>query len=220
MPEEVEYATAASLAGLASEVESLRRGVEALQRLPRRIEEVAGLVTRLAEQTAAMAGGKREGTVTWLDLPEQAPADAELLLARLSAWVGGVYLRYADGARQLPACWLWHPEVVEELCWLHQAWLGAYAVEDAPISLAADWHDRLRPGVVRRIKDYAGMCSIEAHLPEGDYHQAAPAALMVDAVGSIAAWWAARSRQQPPVPSADQVARAGNTRSAGRGSRR
>ncbi len=84
------------------------------------------------------------------------------MLARLTGWLAGVYLRYADAARTVPACWLWHPEVVEELPWPRQAWLAAYADPDAPVSLAADWHDRLRPGVVRRIRDYAGMCSIEA----------------------------------------------------------
>ena len=91
-----------------------------------------------------------------------AEAEAEAVLARLTGWLAGVYLRYADAARTVPACWLWHPEVVEELPWPRQAWLAAYADPDAPVSLAADWHDRLRPGVVRRIRDYAGMCSIEA----------------------------------------------------------
>ena len=46
--------------------------------------------------------------------------------ATLAGWVAGIYLRYLDAAQSLPECWLWHPEVVEELLWLHTAWLHAY----------------------------------------------------------------------------------------------
>jgi hypothetical protein len=225
-PDSVEYATTASVSGLAREVEALRRGVGVLQQLPRRVEEVAGLVTRLAERTAAAAGAKTESTVTWLDFPEQPPqsaagaVDAELMLAQLAAWVGGVYLRYTDAARSFPVCWLWHPDVVEELCWLRQAWLAAYTIEDVPVSAAADWHDRLRPGVVRRVKDYAGMCSIEAHQVDGDRHHPAPAAPLTDAAGVIAQWWTGHRAAPPPVPTPDHTARAGSHGRPARAGRR
>ena len=181
-------------------------------------------MARLAEQTAtAQQTAPGEGTLTWLDLPAGTghPADlaggvaeAEAVLARLTGWLAGVYLRYCDAARTLPACWLWHPEVVEELLWLHQAWLAAYADPDAPVSAAADWHDRLRPGVVRRIRDYAGMCSIEAHQPDGDRRAGAPTVPLAGAAATIAAWWTRERRNPPPLPTPEQLRAAAAARPA------
>jgi hypothetical protein len=208
-----DYATTTAVAGLAREIEALRCSVAGLAGLPGRVEAVADLVGRLADQIAA-AGEAPVGTVTWLDLPEQharvgglTPADAEarVQLERLAGWMGGVYLRYAD-AKALPACWLWHPEVVEELCWLRQAWLNAYANPETPVTAAADWHDRLRPGVVRRITGYAGMCSIEQHRPDADRHTYPVAVPLAAAVDTIAAWWTTGRSGLPPVPTAEQVA--------------
>jgi hypothetical protein len=234
-------ATAAAVAGLAREVEALRRGMQQLQQVPRRVEELAGMVVRLAEQAARPNADAAEGTVTWLDLPggdqhgdgaevvaqpasnaaagtaaggdqmgdgAEAVAHAEALLARLIGWMRGVFLRYADAVRFLPACWLWHPEVVEELVWLRQAWLAAYADPEAPVSLAGDWHDRQRPGVVRRIRDYAGLCSIEAHRPDGGRCDRAPAVPLADAAGAIACWWATDRGGPAPAPTAGQLSAA------------
>ena len=53
------------------------------------------------------------------------------MLTDLTRWLDDIYLRYADAARTLPECWLWHPEVVEELIWLMHAWLAAYQGDDA-----------------------------------------------------------------------------------------
>ena len=92
------------------------------------------------------------------------------MLTRLAQWVAGVYLRYPDA--RLPDCWLWHPEVVEELLWLHQAWLAAYA-EGARVTAAADWHDRYRPGVLARIKSSADMCALDDHQPGRIRHRPA-----------------------------------------------
>ena len=116
--------------------------------------------------------------VSWLDadLDPHDPSVAEDILTRLAQWVAGVYLRYPDA--RLPDCWLWHPEVVEELLWLHQAWLAAYA-EGARVTAAADWHDRYRPGVVARIKSYRG--HVRARRPP--------------------------ARQDPPPPSPDRAGR-------------
>jgi hypothetical protein len=203
-----------AVAGLAREIEALRRQLADLAQLPRRVEQLADLLARLAEQTAAQqAAGP--GTLTWLDLPTDRPdaaADAEQILARLAGWLASVYLRYTDAARTLPGCWLWHPEVVEELLCLHQAWLAAYADPDAPVSTAADWHDRLRPGVVRRIKDYAGMCSLETHQPGGDRHTPAPTVPAADAAPAIATWWTTDRTTPPPEPTADQARAAGAAR--------
>ena len=94
------------------------------------------------------------------------PTDDELarrVLGELVAWLELVYLRYPDAAQGLPECWCWHPDVVEELLWLMHAWLAAYQGTAASVGLAADWHDRHRPGVVRRLRGSVGSCSIEAH---------------------------------------------------------
>jgi hypothetical protein len=221
MTAQPEYASAVAVAGLARELEALRRAVEALRDLPRRVEELAALVARLAEQSATAGGGGGEGTATWLDHPcDPAPCsraghDADLLLVRLTDWMATVYLRYGD-ARGLPACWLWHPEAVEELVWLRQAWLAAYTDPDAPVAAAGDWHDRQRPGVVRRIRDYAGMCSVENHQP-GQQPVAVP---LAGAVTAIAEWWTTRRPAAPPEPTPEQVAEAGSLARTSRGARR
>ena len=218
-----QYASLASVTGLAREVEALRRGAAQMAGLQRRVEQLAAVVARLADQTATAATDSAGGSLTWLDLPGEpgqlpgssaGAADAELLLVRLAAWMGGVYLRYTDAARSFPACWLWHPDVVEELLWLHQAWLAAYADPDAPVTVAADWHDRLRPGVVRRIQTYAGMCSIEQHQIGADRHPLGPVAPLADAAGAIAAWWTGERAGLPPLPTPDQVAAAAPARAA------
>jgi hypothetical protein len=203
----------AVVAGLAREIETLRRRVDELAALPRRLDDLAHLLARLADTTKASRGTPTaECAPSWIDAAadsgrdastSRAARDAEALLAKLASWVGGVYLRYSD-ARQLPDCWLWHPDVVEELLWLHAAWLAAYA-EQAPPSAVGDWHDRQRPGVARRIKQYAGMCSLEAHLPGAEHHTPAPAAPTADAVPVVAAWWATARDQPAPAPSDEQL---------------
>jgi hypothetical protein len=198
--------TVPALDGLARELEALRRRIDELAELPRRVDDLAHLYATLADTTADGRTGKVEPrpVQSWLDHPPGSDyQDAELRLLRLAQWVEGIYLRYTD-ARQLPDCWLWHPDVVEELVWLCAAWSAAYAPE-APVNAAGDWHDRQRPGVVRRIRDYAGLCSLEAHLPGGEQRTPAPTAPTIDAVPAIAAWWATARDQVAPAPSADQL---------------
>ena len=80
------------------------------------------------------------------------------MLSELCAWLESVFLRYPDALKTLPECWCWHPWVVEELLWLRHAWLAAHEGPRAGVALVADWHERARPGVVRRIGDLAGDC--------------------------------------------------------------
>jgi hypothetical protein len=207
----------AVVGGLARELETLRRRVDHLAALPRRVDDLAHLFARLADTTASSRGNTTGSAApSWLDHPAdpgreaatgRAARDAEALLTTLAAWIGGVYLRYTD-ARTLPDCWLWHPDVVEELLWLHAAWLAAYD-PDAPVTAVGDWHDRQRPGVARRIKDYAGLCSLEAHRPGQERHLPAPTAPTSDAVPGIAAWWATRRSEPAPAPTDEQLAAAG-----------
>jgi hypothetical protein len=207
-----------TVAGLAREFEMLYRDMRQLRGLSRRIDELAASVAQLAETVAATAGQQPVGeeSVSWLDFPadpgrpagtSKVARDAVQLLGRLGPWVGAVYLRYSDAVSGFPHCWMWHPDIVEELLWLHQAWLSAYH-DGAPVTAIGDWHDRQRPGVVARIRAYAGMCSLEAHQPGQDRSMPAPITPAADVAEAIAAWWATHRDQPGPAPTEDQLAAA------------
>ena len=205
-----EYASAGAVAGLAREIDALRHDLGELLTLPARLDELAGLVTQLAEATATTAAG-RVGGPSWLDLPTELDT-ATAVLAELIAWLEVVYLRYPDAAAGLPDCWLWHPDVVEELLWLMHAWLAAYRDETAAVSLAGDWHDRYRPGVVRRITTTAGRCSLENHQPrDGHPLPGGPVVPVAGAAEQIATWWATHRTDPAPEPDQWHLA-AANTR--------
>jgi hypothetical protein len=211
-----ECAAAASVAGLAREVEQLRRTVAEHDALRERLDRLAGLVARLAETIATAPGTNPAAAAapSWLDHPAEhgrpveaskAARAAEDLLTKLHAWVAGIYLAYSD-ARSLPGCWMWHPDIVEELLWLHLAWLAAHS-PDAPNSAVGDWHDRQRPGVVRRVNGYASACSLGAHRPGGDRHTTL-LPNVTDASAMIADWWATNRDQPAPEPTDQQLAEA------------
>ncbi len=201
------------MAGLAREVEALRRAVHRLHSLPGQLDDLAAVVAQLTGDVARLTAAPG-GTAppSWLALGEL--DDAAATQARLIDWMHGVYLRFADGSRTLPGCWLWHPEVVEELLWLRAAWIAAHE-PSATIAQVADWHDRHRPGVVRRIKDYAGLCSLENHQPGHSRHQPAPNVPVADAATAIAGWWSTGRDTTPPVPTAEQLAEAGGVARVG-----
>ncbi len=215
-----------AMAGLGRELEALRRDLDDVRELATRVDEMAGSLDELAAtvrqltETFAIAktetAAAEDAAPSWLDLPvdPSRPAttssvvrDAAQLLAILAPWVGGVYLRYHDAIASFPDCWMWHPEVVEELLWLHQAWLTAYS-PGAPANAVGDWHDRQRPGVVARIRDYAGVCSLEAHQPGQDRSIPGPITPAEDAAEVIAAWWATNRDQPGPTPTDDQISTA------------
>jgi len=210
-----ECSAASSVAGLAREVEQLRRTVAEHDALRERHDSLAGLVARLAETIATAPGTNPAAAApSWLDHPAEhgrpveaskAAHAAEDLLSTLCRWVGGIYLRYTD-ARSLPGCWMWHPDIVEELLWLHLAWLAAHS-PDAPSSAVGDWHDRQRPGVVRRISGYATACSLGAHRPGGDRHTPI-VPIVTDASAAIAGWWATQREEPAPEPTDEQLAAA------------
>jgi hypothetical protein len=214
-----------AMAGLGRELEALRRDLDDVRRLASRVDEMAGSLDELAatvrQLTETFSITKTEmaaedAAPSWLDLPvdPSRPAtassvvrDAAQLLATLAPWVGGVYLRYHDAIASFPDCWMWHPEVVEELLWLHQAWLTAYS-PGAPANGVGDWHDRQRPGVVARIRDYAGVCSLEAHQPGQDRSTPALITPAADAAEAIATWWATSREEPGPTPTDDQISTA------------
>ena len=192
------------MAGLAREVDALRRTVDPLLGLPGRVDDLTRLATDLANAVAALTARRQAaGCPSWL----LAPADPDLaarMLDELTGWLAAVYLRYPDGADHLPECWAWHPDVVEELLWLMHAWAAAYQGPSAGVAAVGDWHDRQRPGVVRRIRQSAGSCSVENHTRRtgGWTHLsgAAPAVPGLDAIPAIAAWWGTHRDDPAPEP--------------------
>ena len=189
-----------AVTGLAREVEGLRRsllGTASAAELAR----VADLVADLSQIITA-TGASPELPPSWLALPAD-PDAAATLLVDLIGWLGQVYLRYTDAARGLPACWLWHPDVIEELLWLRHAWHSAYQSGEASVRAAGDWHDRLRPGVARRITDYTRACSLESHLP--DRAIGAATVPMADAREQVAIWWSSHRTQPGPTPTDHQL---------------
>jgi hypothetical protein len=190
----------AAVAGLASELEMLRRKVTPL---PGRLDEVAELLAELTDRVRKQAGRPRTGAMpSWLVAPTD-PAVTRTVLDELDVWVRTVFLRYRDGATTLPDCWLWHPDVVEELLWLMHAWLAAYQGDNASVGLVGDWHDRYRPGVIRRVKALCGTCSLEVHQPgwvETTRQRRRP-----DAASRIALWWAESRNQPGPDPSPEDM---------------
>ncbi|WP_436493406.1 hypothetical protein [Actinokineospora sp. HUAS TT18] len=168
----------------------------------RGVERLAAVVDRVANQLADHLTDRcctAAPPVSWLALPADS-ALAERVLTDLCEWMTTVFLRYADAAAVLPECWVWHPDVVEELLWLSLTWQAAQ--RDLP--LLAEWHDRYRPGVVRRIKATAGTCSLESHTRP----RPAPRAPLADAVGVIAHWWAVDRTAPAPEPTAAHYAAA------------
>jgi hypothetical protein len=142
-------AGAGAVAGLAREVDALRRTVAPLLGLPGRVDDLTRLATDLTNAVAALTARRSAAPCpSWLLLPDD-PDLAGRVLDALTGWLQTIYLRYPDGADQLPECWCWHPDVVEELLWLMHAWAGAYQGPQASIAAVGDWHDRQRPGPPR-----------------------------------------------------------------------
>lgn len=194
-------ASAATVAGLAREVDALRRAVRKAAELHTRVDQLGATLAQALDDLAGT--GRRADPVrpvSWI-AESTDPQLATTALRELAEWVGQVYLRYPIAARELPDCWLWHPDMVEELAWLHQAWRSAYGAETGSIAAAGDWHDRYRPGVVARIRAASRSCSLENHTP--DTHRVgrttAPSAGSVE---PIARWWTTARHQPPPLPSA------------------
>ena len=202
-----EFARIDAVVGLAREIEALRRAVTPLLPVSERVDELAGLLAQVTDVVASLSA--RPAAVpapSWLMLPAE-EFTARRLLGELTAWLHAVFLRYPDGATSLPECWLYHPDVIEELLWLMHAWCAAYQGSAASVALAGEWHERARPGVVRRIGKSAGACSIEQHQTRPDWDQTPRGAVPVpgmESVEMISRWWAADRDRPAPEPEARQ----------------
>ena len=200
--------------GTAEQLTALGRDVE---RTVRRLAHVEGLVRDLAAGVTELAGrlddlDEEQRPGSWL-AADGNPAAADLL-TDLVDWLGRVYLRYPGAG--LPSCWLWHPAVVEELLWLRHAHHVAYDGPRAAWAKVADWHERMRPGVARRIGEATGSCELLRHAPGGDRSGPAPTVPLTTALPDITRW-AARGLPDPqPEPRPEQLTDADHTRAATR----
>ena len=142
--------------------------------------------------------------VVWSWLLMSDPDMAVTVMADLVRWLDQVYLRF-PGA-ELGACWLWHPHVIEELLWLRSAHAEGYDPEAGSWLRVGDWHDRQRPGVVRRIKEALGKCDLSLHAPGRPHGHAPAVAPLVAHAAQVAQQWATTSTR--PAPSVEQLAEA------------
>ncbi|TCC35096.1 hypothetical protein [Kribbella sindirgiensis] len=204
-----------AVSALARTVEKLARDLDALRGGMRQaaskgtVKELADVVTHLSEtvqQVAAAAakkpGSEDEAVRSWLRLAEDEAA-VQGVLSELVPWMQTVYLRYGDARVTLPPCWLWHPEVVEELLWLMDAWTAAFYGPDASLRLVGDWHDRQRPGVMRRVGLYADACDLTNHLEHAE--RLAAEVPLLDDLDPFVTWWASDRDNTGPAPSRDQI---------------
>ena len=141
------------LTALAAVVERNGRRIAALDRL---VRQLAGDLAEVAAATLTPEGDDTTGVRSWLLAgdPERAVTD----LAELVGWTRRVYLRYPDAA--LSACWLWHPDVIEELWWLRNAHADAFHPTAGSWQRVGEWHERQRPGVARRVRSAIGTCEL------------------------------------------------------------
>ena len=172
---------------------SVARALRRTEQIDTRINELAQVIIDLAEKLTAAppanaaddngpagpAGPARAegpGVRSWLLADDPAQADADL--ADLTVWVWRVYLWWPDA--WLSSCWLWHPEVIEELWWLRVAHADAYAPQDRDgAGGSRTGTTGYRPGVVRRVRGDPGQVRAEpAHpvqRPPGRGHPTPPA---------------------------------------------
>ena len=175
-----------------------------LERLTQRMDRGEALLRILSQQVAELhaavhpAEPEPPEVRSWLLAADDRQARDDL--ADLFQWLADVYLRYPDAV--LPSCWLWHPTVVEELWWLRNAHHEAYIGPHATYTRAADWHDRQRLGVVRRIRAAIGDCELLVH----ERSRTAPVVPLVGSADQIANTWV--SSRTVPVPTTEQLGEA------------
>lgn len=186
------------LAALGRELERLARRVAAGEALARVLAgQIEGLT---AAPEAAGCDEDNPELLSWLTVED--PEAGGAAFAELLDWLAVVYRRYSDGT--LSSCWAWHPDVVEELHWLHRAWLDAYHGRGASWTRVGDWHDRQRPGVVGRIKAATGMCGLDRHTDAAAWTRCVP---LAGSAALVAAAWLSPSGRSawPPAPTGQQL---------------
>lgn len=163
----------------------LLRHAQLISELRRDLNELANITTdttadflsRLEEVQDASGAPRTPSAWCWRTL---GPEAKKALWRELDDWVTWIRARYPL-ARKIPPCWTEHPEVVEELTALWLAWQYAYEERDAPLTAAADWHDRWLPGVLHRLQH--GALAIDC----SNTHQPRPTAAYAKPTLQIAA---------------------------------
>lgn len=166
--------------------------------LAQRVDELGSMVEALAGDLARLIEMTSVSAQSWLLV-----SDAQVardLLDDLCRWLDAVYLRF-QGV-ELPTCWAWHPDVVDELLWLRAAHVAAYSGRGWE-SRAGLWHQQQRPGVVERIRTAVGTCDLASHVSGGPKPVVAPLAVHLDAVADH---WVTYGL--PPKPTDEQLQQA------------
>ncbi len=187
--------------------EQLAALARAVERNSRRVTSLDGLVRQLAGDLAEVAAaltpaGEAPAPVrSWLlaQDPEQAVAD----LADLIGWTRRVYLRFPDAV--LSACWLWHPQVIEELWWLRRAHAEAFDPQAGTWLRVGDWHDRQRPGVAKRVRAAIGTCELSLHRTGTAHARPAAPAPLANHAEQIAHAWTTDPLAPRPEPTDEQL---------------
>lgn len=195
-------------------VVALGRG---LRRAVRRIEAVDDSLAALAADVAALrdaptapaspaAGDGPAPVRSWLaiDDPDQAVKDLGVLVE----WVDRFYVRFSRA--QLSSCWMWHPDVVEELWCLRGAHAEAFHPETGSWMRVGDWLDRQRPGVEGRLNPLMAKCALSRHVERhgrpADVTEPPPPPL-AGHYAVVAAWWAS-THTAGPDPTAEHLTEA------------
>lgn len=184
---------------------AVERSGQRVTKLDAHVHQIAADVATIAQFLAQAEETPKPPPVrSWLlaDDPEQATAD----LADLTGWIRRVYLRYPDAV--LSACWLWHPEVVEELWWLRRLHADAFDPKEGTWQRVGDWHDRQRPGVAKRVRAAAGHCELSLHRVGNVLAEPAAVAPLVEHAAQLANAWATDTTAPRPEPTDAQLVEA------------
>lgn len=161
----------------------------------------------LTDQVRAMRGRPSPPALSWLDAAVGPPGGPpgvtpQQILADLAAWLETVYVRLPGAP--LPACWAYHPGVVEILLTLRMAHAEVYSARGS-WEKALAWHLRSRPDAAKTISQATGMCEIRLHAVGGPLYQGrGPEVPLAGFLDEIAAVWAAR--RETPDPTAMVIA--------------
>lgn len=111
---------------------------------------------------------ERNSPVNWPALTAEQAQEQWPVLGR---WIAEVLVPWYEITRdELPDCWPLHRPALVELSWLRSAHVQAY-LRTSPPSVAGEWHQRWRPGVVERLRAVIdrNLCGPGFHLvPEAD----------------------------------------------------
>src|SRR5690606_9403501 len=164
--------------------------------LPRRVALHGDVIEKLGGDIAQLLATPTVNPRSWL-LAADADAARQAVVEDLLPWLDAVYLRYRGA--DLPPCWAYHPEVVEELLVLRAAHREAQGGAGWGTRSAA-WHNMYRPAVVKRIREYAGTCDLDKHVSAGQDPLTAPGAANLD---RIVEHWVTHG--VPPVPTEQEL---------------